>query len=320
VLHSSATGKVLARARVPLGLGVEPTISGTADGRTYLVEDNNRRSAGNGYDVRFYRLRVGPDGRSLRVDRLPIRTSPVTVTDAALSPDGGTLAIAEAVPCKGKGKGPNCLTGQIQVRSTTGATRTWRSQTEGGPAALSLSSGGRQIVFQWTSFAGQARNPRPGYRLLNAAGPGGDLLAASRAIPANYFPGTDDQLIPAQITPDGQALITSSTRIVHGRGRHLTVTTEISQLSAATGQVQRVLYTRSVSGIEKSPGPILDLENQGCWVLALDAAGEHPLTVCALLGKYTFGVLDGSSIRPLPGIPGDCAHVCTAVMLGLITW
>ena len=64
VLRSSATGAVLARARVSgCQRGeADPSVTGSADGRTYVVLDNTFQAAGHGYGVRFYRLRAATAG------------------------------------------------------------------------------------------------------------------------------------------------------------------------------------------------------------------------------------------------------------------
>ena len=144
VLRSSATGAVLARARVPLQGGEQPSVTGSADGRTYAVLDNTFQGAGHGYGVRFYRLQAGPQGRSLRVDRLPISTYPLAVDGASLSPDGRKIAIAEQ-SCRGE----RCRYNQIRVRTlATGppgpggrGTRAPRGTSRGRAAARSRSGG-----------------------------------------------------------------------------------------------------------------------------------------------------------------------------------
>src|SRR6266536_1672858 len=181
VVHGSATGATLASARIPLLDGESPSVTGAADGRTFIIVDNTGQAPGHGYGVRFYRLRVGPDGGTVRLSRLPIKVWPLAVDDVAVSPDGSRLAIAEQ-SCGGS----RCRYSQIQVRSlATGATKTWRTRAAGAPWNLSWAAGGHQVGFLWES--GLHSPPRPqrdGYRLLNVAGPGGDLLPAGAVLPA----------------------------------------------------------------------------------------------------------------------------------------
>src|SRR6266487_1672292 len=60
---AAAAGATLASARIPLLDGESPSVTGAADGRTFIIVDNTGQAPGHGYGVRFYRLRVGPDGR-----------------------------------------------------------------------------------------------------------------------------------------------------------------------------------------------------------------------------------------------------------------
>jgi hypothetical protein len=315
VLRSSATGAVLARARVPLQGGEQPSVTGSADGRTYVVLDNTFQGAGHGYGVRFYRLQAGPGGRTLRVDRLPISTYPLAVDGASLSPDGRKLAIAEQ-SCRGE----RCQYNQIQVRTlATGATRTWRTRHEGAPWNLSW-AGSRKIAFLWEG-ALKTHSPRlrTGYRLLDVTGPGGDLLAAGPVVQVRPNPGHD---IPAAfVTPDGRAFVTNSTRVVNGRDHHVTVTAKIIMVSARTGRVRRVLYAESASGVPRALGRTGALDEQRCTVLALDRRGQHPLIQCFVLGRFSFGTLAGGHLAPMAGLPNSyCVRECRGPMWGDATW
>jgi hypothetical protein len=315
VLRSSATGAVLARAQIPLLGSEQPSVTGSADGRSYVVMDNTGQGAGHGYGVRFYRLQAGPQGGSLRVDRLPISTFPLAVDAVALSPDGRELAIAEQ-SCRDGG----CQYNQIQVRSlATGATRTWRTRHEGLSWSLSW-TGGRQIGFLWEG-ARKTHSPRlrAGYRLLDVTGPGGDLLAAGPVVQLRPNPGHD---IPAAfVTPDGRAFVTSSSRVVRGQDHHVTVTARIIMVSARTGKVQRVLYTEAASGVLRTYGRTGSLDEQRCTVLALDRTGEHPLIQCFVMGRFSFGTLAGGHLAPMAGLPNSyCVRQCRGPMWGDATW
>lgn len=294
--------------------GASPLVTGAADGQTFVVMDG---AAQDGGDVTLYRLRAGPGGRTLRVDRLPAGTSGFQVDDVALSPDGSQLAIAEQC----------CLASsrrfdQLQVRSlATGATRTWRTRAHGAPYNLSWSAGGRQMGFLWVHSLRSLHGPPPRteYRLLDIAGPGRDLLAGRTATRVRPDPTSD---IPAAfVTADGRAFVTSSNRIVHGRDHRVTVISKIIRVSARTGQVQRVLHTESATGVPKVYGRTGPLDSQGCAVLDLDDTGQHPLVQCFVLGRYTFGMVGGGRITPLPGIPNIfCTRACTGPRWGYAAW
>src|SRR6266536_2502739 len=169
------------------------------------------------------------------------------------------------------------------------------------------------------------RPQRDGYRLLNVAGPGGDLLPAGAVVPVSPNPGGD--IPPALLTPDGRAFITSSTRIVPGRDHHVTVTAKIIKLSARTartartGRAQRVLYAASARGVPQKYGNTGTLDEQGCTVLSLDPTGQHPLVRCFLLGRFSFGTLASGRLKPLPGIPNIyCVRECRGPMWGTAAW
>jgi hypothetical protein len=300
VVRSSATGAALATTQIRSRNGT-PMVSGTADGRTFLIVQN---------DV-FYRLRVGPDGRTARLSRLPVETRHWDVDDAALSPDGSQVAIAEQ----------SHQYQQVQVRSlATGATRTWRTRAFGAPWNVSWSASGQQVGFFWE--AGRRSPPpsqRDGYRLLNVADPGDNLLAAGAVVSVTPNPGGD---IPAAfVTPDGQGFVTSRTQDVPGSDHHVTVFTKIIELSARTGQVQRVLYAASRSGVPDTYGNAGDAWESGCAVLSLDPAGQHPLVRCFLLGRYSFGTLASGRLKPLPGTPDIyCVRECRGPMSATAAW
>jgi hypothetical protein len=151
------------------------------------------------------------------------------------------------------------------------------------------------------------------------AGAGGDLLPAGAAVPVTHNPGGD--MPPAFVTPDGQALITNSTRITPGPGHHVTVTTKIIKLSARTGRVQRVLYTASARGVPQTYGNAGTRDEQGCTVLSLDPTGQHPLVRCFLLGRLSFGMLASGHLKPLSGMPNIyCVRECRGPRWGTAAW
>jgi hypothetical protein len=316
VVRGSATGTPLARARIPMLGGESPSVTAAADGRTFVVVDNTFESPGHGYGVRIYRLRVGPDGRTVRVDRLPIRTWPLAVDGVALSPDGSKLAIAEQ-SCPGG----SCQYSQIQVRSLAdGTTRTWRTRASGLPLALSWAADGSQVGFLWESGVhSPPPRQRDGYRLLSVADAGGALLPAGPVVAVAANPGSD---IPAAfVTPDGGAFVTSSTRIVRGQNHHVTVITKVIELPVRGGQAQRVLYEATARGVPQTYGGAGTIDEQGCTVLSLDPAAQHPLVQCFMLGQFRFGVLASGHLKSLPGVPDEyCTSECRGPRWGTAAW
>lgn len=329
VVRGSATGKTLATARIPMVGAESPSVTAAGDGRTYVVVDDTFASAGHGYTVRIYRLRVGPGGRTIRVDRLPIKTFPLVVDGVALSPDGSKLAIAEQ-SCHGGG----CQYGQIQVHLLTGGTaqadhpvRTWRTQASGIPMFLSWSADGGQIGFLWESgLHSPPHRQRDGYRLLDVAGPAGGQRTVGSLLPAGpvvrVAPNPGHDIPAAFVTLDGQALVTSSTRVIRGQANHDTVITKVVELPVAGGQAPRVLYRATARGVPQADGQAGgDVADLGCRVLSLDTAARHPLVQCFLFGRFRFGFLAGGHLRPLPGVPNFyCTQRCRGPMWGTATW
>jgi hypothetical protein len=315
VVHDAATGAVLASARIPV-LGGTPSVTGAADDRTFVVVDNTSQSGGARYRDRFYRVKVEPGGHVLRVSRLAVALPAVIVDSVALSPDGGRLAVAEQ-SCRGG----RCQYTQIQVLSlATGTATTWRTRAVGAPWNLSWAADGLRAGFLWESGL---RSPpsaqRTGYRLLNVAGPGGDLLAPGPVVTVPPNPGGDTPA--ALVTPGGQGFISNGTRVLPGRDHRVTVATRVVELSASTGRVRHVLYTASARGVPRTYGNTGTLDEQGCTVLSLDPAGQRPLVRCFLFGRFSFGMLARGRLQPLVGVPNPyCARDCRGQTWGTAAW
>ena len=273
VVHDSATGSVLATARVPGGRYAPGSagITAAADDRTFAITN----PAG------IFVLRVAADGRSASLHRLPAPAPGhyAVSQPAALSPDASGLAIA-AVRCAHR----ICQDGLEVLSLATGVQKTWwsaRSTVEN----LSWAPSGRQVMF----LASSSR--RYGYRLLSTAAPTGDLLAASRPITIPAPPGAIGTGM-ALLTPDGREVITTTYQGPLS-GQAPLVTAKIVELSASTGRLLRVLRVAHwATDILQTP-PV-------CVLLSLGAADVHPLVECTGLG-----FLEGSRFIPLPGGPGD---------------
>jgi hypothetical protein len=284
-VHDSATGAALAAVPVPTltsqGATSGASISAAADDRTFVITE----TGGSGPDhnlVRFYELRVTPNGRSASLTRLPIKVpGSLAVDTAALSPDGTRLAMQEQSCYQG-----GCYyTGIRVVTIATGAVRTWTTRANGAPFEVSW-AGNSTVAFQWDQ----------GYRLLSVTGAGGNLLAGPAiasppAEPTHYIPA-------ALVTPDGRIVVTSTVRnIPDGRGRD-TVIAKILELSARTGKQLRVLRTVIMRGVKPGIGGEAGNLDQGCNVLSLGPAGLNVLVEC-----YSFGRVGGGAFTSLPGFP-----------------
>ena len=287
-VHSSATGRTLARVTLPTltdqGGGTSgPTITAAANDRTFVVSESPGTSV---HDVLWlFRLQVSNSGRSIKVTRLPVHVpSSVAIDDVALSPDGTRLAMTAQWDC---GQRACQHTGIRVVNLATGALTIWSTHVSGAPFNGSWVTN-QSVAFEWQP---DAVRPAPGYRVLSLTSASRDLFAASQPVaspavePNHYLPA-------ALVTPDGQTVVTSEvtpyTRwlVVHGaRAR-------IVELNSRTGRVERTLYAASASG----QGGILD---QSCNVLSLGPGGRHPLVDCF----SKLGALINGQIISLPGFP-----------------
>jgi hypothetical protein len=300
IVHSSLTGAPLATTQIS-GMSGTPIVTGAANGRTFLIEQGHL----------FYLLRVGPDGRSAQAHRLPVQAGSLDLDSAALSPDGRSVAIAEQ----------SAQYRQVEVRSLdTGATRTWRTRAPGAPWNVSWSADGRQVGFLWEENShSQPASQRDGYRLLDVSGPGDDLLAATAVASVPLNPGGD--IPPAFVTSDGRGFITSTTQIASGADHRVTVISKIIKVSARTGRVQQVLFAASRSGVLNPYGNAGDTSSQGCAVLSLDSAGQHPLVQCFLLGRFNFGTPVRGRLKSLAGLPNTfCIRECRGPRSANAAW
>jgi hypothetical protein len=342
VVYDSATGAALATVRVPTLSGWRgetegPRITAAGNDRTFVITETAERAVGpaatNGPPAaftnvtRFYRLRVGPDGRSASVSPLPVSIGNLVVDDVALSADGGRLAVA-AQSCQGSGR---CTFTGIRVISlATGAAADWAAPVPG--AAFNLSwAGDGYLAFQWQGRAGQDEE-----RLLAVAGgKGGNLLAATQIAPAATEPapgstpvpwtGSPGRIVqygygmPALITEDGKVVVTTAIQEISGRSGRYTLIERIVELSAATGKLLAVLYTTRGHGVIAGPGTY-----PGCSVLSLGPTGVQPLVGCSPAGgRFTFGrffVLGRVENGKLTALPGSADATGPVPGQGSVAW
>lgn len=308
IVRDSETGAALVSVRLPLlyPAGLRE-ITAAADDRTFVITD------GDG----LFLLRVAADGRSARLRKLAIKLP--DLESVTLSPDGRTLAI-ESQSCTGAGV---CRDNAIQLVSlATGATRTWSTH------ALALQNiwiswdGNGQVFFSWLSAHTAPPPQQSGFRLLNVAAAGGDLLAA-RLLPLPAPPLANGYYYeqPTVVTPDGSGAITSTSQEIPGPDGSGTLIAKVVEYSMRTGQLIRVLYVTSEHFSKQSD--LNMVPNQGCSVLSLGPTGVHALIECSIpqagqadphprSGQETrpqvvnpiFGRLDNGRFTPLPGMPG----------------
>ena len=307
-VRDSRTGAAVFSERLPvklMSLGAA-SITGAADGRTFLIDE--------GSDL--FLLRLAADGRPARLSRLQVKVprgaDPLTfVSDVALSPDGDTVAIAnqsscEVPPAFGGGGAPSCRHTMIRLVSlATGATRTWSTRALWQPAMSITWDSNDHILFSWAAASAAPRHS--GYRLLDLRLASRNLQSA-RILPLPPLPVVAGvlEVQPAFVTLDQRAVI-GSTFSVAGSGGNSKLIMQIVQWSARTGQVTRVLR-QAVTGRSGFMGAY-------CAVLSLAPTGVHALVECAVNGRTVFGRLDNGRFTRLPGMldntrtiaPGDAA-------------
>jgi hypothetical protein len=342
VVHDSATGAVLATVHVPTLSGWNgdqegPRVTAAGDDRTFVITETAQRATGpagaNGLPsafsnvTRFYRLRVAAGGRSARLSAMPVSIGSLTLDGVALSADGGKLAVA-AQSCQSSDR---CtFTGIRVITLATGATVDWAAPVPGAVWDLSW-AGDDHLAFQWQDQSGRDDN-----RLLDVAGTtGGNLLAAPQIAPPSTAPapastptprtGSPGPIVqygygmPALITGDGKAVITTAIQTAHGGNGRNTVTERIVELSAATGKLLKVLYTTTGHDVLAGPGTY-----PGCSVVSLGPTGVQPLVACSPAGgRFSFGkwfVLGRVENGKLTALPGSASTTGAVPGQGSVAW
>jgi len=295
-IRSSATGHVLASTWLPPAPQGPLWISGAADDRTFVL------SEGIGS---YLLLKLSPDGRIARLSRLPARffayhSHPdIYALAGALSPDGREVAFLMNSCLLGSGGPSICRVGIRVVSLATGASKTWtesvnpEKQTVLFSLEPSWGDSGREMSFE--QVVTPSATPVV-YRLLNAAGPGGSLLADSRLIFS--FPVVADPEAEALLTPDGRALVLQNFANAKppGKGGRGDAEIRVVERSVLTGRLLGVLHVLKV--------PQQDFWNYTyCDILSMGPTGVHVLMQC-----NDFGRLDGSHFTPLPGVPSAQAN------------
>lgn len=298
VVQDSVTGEALATVPVPAppnadGSTEPPSLTGAGDGRTFVIgtsiQSAQQEKHGGATDT-FYLLRVSADGRSARLSKLTFSVPPSladTAQGIALSPDGRRLAIS-VQSCR---SGRCQYTGVRVVTIATGTATTWSTRMQGAPFNLAWADNDH-LAFEWQ--AGYKNSPAGHYRLLNLAGAGRDLLAAT---PVGSPPAESSGYVPpAFVTADGSTTITTMSRIVpDGDGTYIVVG-RIVELSARTGHLHRVRYTMTTHTASADDATMLA---QSCHVESMTPSGAHVLVDCFGLGR-----LDGGYYTSLPEPPG----------------
>jgi hypothetical protein len=276
-VRRSATGKLL--SRVPLPPGTDPKLSQIAAGRpgTFVLALSSLPQ------TRFYLLRVRAGGRRARLAPLPVPPVPAghDVTALAVSPGGGTLAVAL--------QDSSGQHGAVQVaRLATGAVKMWTTARAGEPTALSWA--GRELGFFWQDDK-PAATTAAGLWTLDTTAPGRNLMSGRRILPALVG---NDQVETALLSPDGATAIASVTYNGTSHVARGTVVGGIVEVSAGTGRPLRTLLAEHAAYAADPIDPGWYVTS--CELPAIDASGAHLLVSCD-----RFGRLDRARFTRLPG-------------------
>jgi hypothetical protein len=287
-VHASADGHVTGSAAIPgpagnarSSVGGEPFAS--ADGRHFVIVVSRGGDLPGVADVTLFLLTVSQDGRPGKLSRLNFDSRGVPVIGAALSPDGGMLALSlvQEFP-------PGPLYGSVEVINVaSGATRTWTGRGVPGywPGVPSWAGDGT-VVVPWWHDTGHGMIPAEitGVRYLDLAAPGGSL-AAVRLV---AFPAPVAGLASALIGPGGDVIASSC------RAGHHTATVRVAELSATDGRPVRVLRTQTARFGNDADAQ--DAIFSTCQVLSVADDGNH-----VLVQAFAFGRIDNGVFTSLPG-------------------
>jgi hypothetical protein len=307
VVRASADGHVTGTAAIPVPpasgrTSVDGEAFGSSDGLQFVIVVSRGGDLPGVAEVTLFRLTVSPDGRPGRLGQLAFDSTGEPVIGAALSPDDRMLALSlvHEFPA-----GP--LYGSVEIIDLAdGETRTWTGQsTPGDWAGVPAWASDDTVVVPWWHSISAGMSPiRPpgmipavitGIRQIDAAAPGGSLAAARLA----DFPAPVQGLQSAVITPGGEVIASSC------RAAHNTATARIVELSAANGQLIRVLRTQTAQF--SNAAYALGASFSTCQVLSVAGDGNQ-----VLIQAIAFGRIDNGLFTALPGTPPGVAPVFAA--------
>lgn len=300
-VRASGDGHVTGTVTIPgpaaLGRGnISGEPFGGAGGRHFVIVVSRGGDLPGVADVSLFRLTVSAGGRPGTLSQLSFpSTRGVPVTGAALSPNGRWLALSlvREFPF-----GP--LSGSVEVINVaSGAVRTWTGQSAPGywPGVPAWASDSTIAVPWWRETSGGTIPAEvTGVRHIDAAANGGSLAAA----PLTAFPVPVPSLESAVIASGGGPLIASSCR-----AGHHSATARVVELSAASGQLIRVLRTQTARFHNDADAE--DAVFSTCQVLSVADDGDQ-----VLVQAFGFGRIGNGVFTSLPGTAPDVLPVSAA--------
>ncbi len=315
-VHSSQTGQLLSRLRVPGTFGTNPNITSVGSDRTYLVDATRVGLRGQDGVTALYRLRLSADGRSTTLTRLPVNLlpagSPDVVDGMAVSPDKSKLAVALQVYKPGSYVDPR---GEILVYSLTGGpTQTWTApDVVAAPWNPVWTAGNSLVTFVWqyglrgtsafTTGGSQIRELDTSARL-----PGRDLLASSQVVLQG---GGKVGFIQAAY--GRTSICAAQTGVIRCVPSVYAATYRVTSIhGSGTARVRLALLSPSGAVIKVYARHTYHYANPAqegkavasCQVLGVDVSGQHALVYCP-----AFGRVDHGRFTPLAGTAGIVAAV-----------
>ncbi len=308
VVRATWTGATLARitTRTPVA-----GVAGAANGRTFVLDEQRSIMGGKVTWVgqpTFYLLRLTASGTEESLTRLAVPAIPngTVVSGLALSPDGSKLAVDVDSDSWPQAR-------LMEIMTYTLATGAFRSWTTSGVTSADAPFGftgsgvdGAQSI-SWTAdsrtLAFGLRNASyVGVRLLDTTAGGTGLMADSRlvfeqtfrdlgrslkhAAPPYYFLSCSTA---AMISMDGSAIVCG-----YASGVGKTTTMGFAEYSTVTGKMDHVVGLVHFDG----QAPI------GISLYWVNSTGKIVIGTSGTAGGGRFGVMNGDTFTPLPGLTG----------------
>ncbi|HEY1920318.1 MAG TPA: hypothetical protein VGH27_32510 [Streptosporangiaceae bacterium] len=208
------------------------------------------------------------------------------IEDMSLSPDGSALAV---------------LAGSYSDRFNAGTLVTYNLSAGPGkiwqPSGNGLSGGQRGSSLSWEANGRTLGFVHDGFRLLDTAAPGNNLLTASRpAVPSNQPPSPFWR--QAMVTPDGQTVL-EVMQIDNPRAAP-----QLEAFSARTGKLERVMHEPVISNTGDLYEQVQWSSPSGDVLLISGEGGSVPRLPYPGFSMSSLGVLANGHYSALPWSAG----------------